>query len=519
MLGRMLSLALAIVAAGWLVGLPGGIPAGAQAPRTVTVALYADAISLDPEDTNDNLSLSIEREIFDGLVGFTPDMKLKPELATSWEASTDARVFTFHLRRGVKFQDGTPLNAQAVKLNFDRARDAEHKLKKYSLYEEIASVDAVDEATVRFTLRKPFGAMLYNFAHPSSRIISPATIKQGEEQIARHPVGTGPFKFVSWAPGREIVLERNPEYWESGKPAVDRIVFKLITEDASRVATLLSGEAQFIYQVPAVQAEAVSKAPGVSLDKRWSIFASYIAMNNQKAPFNSPQVRQAMNYAVDKDAIIKVVLRGYGRMLDSPIAPGVIGYSAVQPGGWPYDLAKAKQLLAEGGFPQGFTTVLWLGNQTETIRLGEAIQQMLSKIGVKVNLQPMEAGTLTTMRYKPFAENQSQLNLGGWSPSTGDADWALRPHFDSSSWPPTLVNYAFYKNPKVDAALLDALSSADQSRRTRDYAQAMRIIWADAPWIFLHNQQILAAVRNSVTGVYALPDGTVDVRQATLTGK
>jgi len=515
----MLSLLLALVAAGWLAALPGGTPAGAQAPRTVTVALYADAISLDPEDTNDNLSLSIEREVYDGLLGFTPDMKLKPELAAQWEASPDAKVFTFHLRRGVKFHDGTPLNAQAVKLNFDRARDADHKLKKYSLYEEIASVDAVDDATVRFTLRKPFGAMLYNFAHPSSRIISPAAIKQGEEQIARHPVGTGPFKFASWAPGREIVLERNPDYWESGKPAVDRIVFRLVPEDASRVAMLLSGEAQFVFPVPGVQVDAVSKASGVSVDKRWSIYAFYLAMNTQHVPFNTRAVRQAMNFGIDKEALIKVVLRGFGRVLDSPITPGVAGYSAVQPGGWPYDVGKAKQLLNEGGFPQGFTTVLWTNNQTENLRIGEVVQQMIAKIGVKVNLQPMEAGLLTAVRYKPFVENQSQLNLAGWSPSTGDADWGLRPHFDSASWPPTLFNIAFYKNPKVDAILHDALDTADQPRRTKDYAEAMRIIWDDAPWVFLHNNQILAGVRSSVANVYALPDGTVDVRAASLTGK
>ncbi len=519
MVGRMLSLLLALVAVGWLVALPGGTPAGAQAPRTVTVALYADAISLDPEDTNDNLSLSVEREVYDGLVGFTPDMKLKPELATTWEASPDAKVFTFHLRRGVKFHDGTPLNAQAVKINFDRARDADHKLKKYSLYEEIASVDAVDDSTVRFTLRKPFGAMLYNFAHPSSRIISPAAIKQGEEQIARHPVGTGPFKFVSWAPGREIVLERNSDYWESGKPLVDRIVFRLVPEDASRVAMLLSGEAQFAFPIPGVQVEAVSKAQGVSVDKRWSIYAYYLAMNTQHVPFNTQQVRQAMNYGIDKEAVIKVVLRGFGRVLDAPITPGVAGYSAVQPGGWPYDVAKAKQLLSEGGFPRGFTTVLWVVNQTELVRVGEAVQQLLAKIGVTVQLQPMEAGTLTAVRYKPFVENQSQLNLTGWSPSTGDADWGLRPHFDSASWPPTLFNIAFYKNPKVDSLIHDALDTADQARRTKDYAQAMRVIWDDAPWVFLHNSQILAGVRSSVTDVYALPDGTVDVRQAALTGK
>src|SRR5262249_10473294 len=155
-------------------------------------------------------------------------------------------------------------------------------------------------------------------------------------------------------------------------------------------------------------------------------------------------------------------------------------------------------------------------NQTENIRLGEAVQQMLAKIGVKVNLTPMEAGTLTAVRYKPFAENQSQLNLAGWSPSTGDADWGLRPHFDSASWPLTLFNMPCSKSPRADALLGDGLGTADQARRTKDYAQAMRIIWDDAPWVFLHNSQILAGVRNSVTNMYALPDGTMDLRQATL---
>lgn len=491
--------------------------ASAQGARTVTVALYADAISLDPEDTNDNLSLSIEREVYDGLLGFTPDMKIKPELATSWEVSKDARVFTFHLRQGVRFHDGTPFNAEAVKINFDRARNAEHKLKKYSLYEEIASVEALNDTTVRFTLRKPFGAMLYNFAHPSSRIISPAALKQGEGYIARHPIGTGPFKFVSWTPGQQIVLERNPDFWQSGQPRVDRLVIKPVPEDASRVAMLLSGEAQFVFPVPGVQVAAVSRTSGVSVARRWSIYAYYVALNTQHEPFRNVKVRQALNYAIDKNAIDTVVLRGFARPLDAPMAPGVAGYSRVQAGGWPYDIAKAKALLSEAGFSNGFTTTLWEGNQTETQRVGEAIQQMLAKVGVTVRLVPMEAGTLTAIRYKPYTENQSQMNLTGWSPSTGDADWALRPLFDSASWPPTLFNLAFYKNAQVDALLLDALSTADQAKRDRDYAEASRIIWNDAPWIFLYSSELLSGVSNKVTGVYALPDGTVDLREAALT--
>ena len=515
---RVLVLLVVVLTAVWALE-PARLPASAQGPRTVTVGLYADAISLDPEDTNDNLSLSVEREIYDGLLGFDSDMKAIPQLATSWEASPDAKVFTFHLRPGVKFQDGTPLNAEAVKINFDRARDATHKLKKYSLYEMIQSVDAVNDTTVRFTLKAPFGAMLYNFAHPSSRIISPADIKQGEETVARHPVGSGPFRFVSWTPGQQIVLERNPAFWQSAEPKVDRLVFRFLPEDASRVALLLSGEAQFIYPVPGVQVDAVSRAPGIEVPKRWSIFTYGVAMNTQHAPFNILQVRQALNYAVDKNAFIKAILAGHARPMEAAFAPGVAGYSGpVQRGGWPYNIAKAKALLSEAGFPHGFKTVLWLGNQTETIRTGEFIQQQLAQVGVDVQLVPMEAGTLNALRYKPLKENQSQLNYTGWSPSTGDADWAMRPLFDGESWPPVLFNLAFYKNPKVDALLAAGLSTADQRKRTADYAGASRLIWEDAPWIWLQNNQILSAQRSTVKGVYALGDGTVDVRQAELAG-
>ncbi|HVH31334.1 MAG TPA: ABC transporter substrate-binding protein, partial [bacterium] len=215
-------LAVAVALALLVIG-PGQMPVRAQA-KTATIALYADAVTLDPFDSNDNLSLSVERTVYDGLVGFTPDMKLKPQLAASWEASPDARVFTFHLRRGVKFHDGTAFNAEAVKINFDRVRDPAQKLRRYSLYEMIDSITVLDEATVRFTLRKPFGAMLYNFAHPAGRIISPAAIAIGGAYVARNPVGTGPFKFVSWSSGREIVLDRNSDFWEAGQPHVDRIV-------------------------------------------------------------------------------------------------------------------------------------------------------------------------------------------------------------------------------------------------------------------------------------------------------
>lgn len=202
------------------------------------------------------------------------------------------------------------------------------------------------------------------------------------------------------------------------------------------------------------------------------------------------------------------------------MAPGDASYPGpVQKGGWPYDLAKAKQLLTEGGFPNGFRTVLWTANRTESVRTGEFLQQQLAQVGVQVQLVPMEAGTLTAVVYKPLKENQSQLNLVGWSPSTGDADWALRPNFFGESWPPVLFNLAFYKNPRVDQLIAAALSTADQRKRTAAYAEADRLIWSDAPWIWLHNTEILSAMRNNVKGMYTLGDGIVDLRGAELVGR
>lgn len=505
---RLLATALLAAAIGFSPWQRGA----AQGPSVLTAGLYADAISLDPENTNDNLTYSIEREVYDGLVGISPTLKFVPELATSWDMSPDARTFTFHLRHGVTFQDGTPFNAQAVKLNFDRARDPANKLIRRNLYQNISAIDVVDDSTVRFTLEKPFGAMMYNFSHAASRIISPAAIAQGEQYIARHAVGTGPFRFVSWTPGVEIVLERNPAYWQSGQPKIDRIVFKPVTEDGSRVALLRSGEAQFVFFVPGVLAESLTKSPGISVLARWSDYAFYVALNNQRPPFNNLAVRRALNYAVDKAAIVRVVLRGFGRPLEAPAAPGIVGYTPVQAGGWPYDTAKAKELLAEAGYPNGFTATLLEGTDTETQRVGESIQQMLSAVGVTVRLQPTEVGTLSALWAAPVDRSRTEMSLYGWAPATLDADWGLRPLFAEQSWPPTLFNIGFYKDPDVDALLAAGLSTADQAARNKDYAQVLRRIWDTAPAIFLYNSVSIAGQRTTITGAILQPDGKVDVR-------
>jgi glutathione transport system substrate-binding protein len=487
--------------------------AALAAGGTVTIALSSDAVTLNPADTNDNLDFSIERPIYEGLVGFNHNGKLVPELATSWMASDDAKTFTFTLRQGVTFQDGTPFDADAVKTYFDWAKDPANHFVRESLYSVIDHIDVLSKYKVRFVLGEPFGAMLFNFAHPAGRIVSPAAIKKYGKDVAKHPVGTGPFEFVSWTPGQQVVLKANPNYWGDA-PKVSKLVLKLVPNAATRMAMLQSGEAQFIEDLPPQLIATVKNDSNLKVVAQPSIYVRYMAMNTQIKPFNNPLVRQALNYAVNKKTIINVVDKGYSTELTAPIAKQIIGYSAQQP--YPYDVEKAKQLLTKAGYPDGFTFTLDSLNSTVYHTLDQVIQQMLAKVNVTVKLNPMESGTFNTEVFKPLNETKLQAVLIGWSPSTGDADWGLRPLFAKSSWPPALFNLSFYDNDQVNKLLKEGLSTGNQDARDAAYAKAEKIIWDDAPWVFLGSPYNIAGESAKLSGVYYLPDGTVDARAASL---
>lgn len=490
-------------------------PAASGEATEVVVAQYADAVSLDPQDTNDNASYSSEKCMFEGLVGFNATMELQPQLAESWEASDDATQFTFFLRQGVTFHDGAPFNAEAVKYTFERVSNPDNKLKRYSLYSIISEIEVVDEYTVRFTTAAPFGAMLATFAHPAGAIISPTAAQQYTDirEFGKHPVGTGPFRFVEWVPGDHITMEKYADYWDAENGAqVDRIVVKPVPEAGTRIAMLQAGEAQFINTLPFSQAEIIKGSDDASVAENESIYSYWVAMNTQKEPFNNKQVRQALNYAVDKQVIVDAVLRGYGKVSDSPLAPRVWGYQPVMT--YEYDPEKAKQLLAEAGYADGFSSSMWCSDSSEAKEVAVAIQGQLAEVGVQVEVQAMESATLSSERFKPFEENNSQMNYAGWSPSTGDADWDTRPLLATESWPPTLFNLAFYSNPDVDAAIKDGLATADPEKRQVAYSKVQELVMEDAPWIFLWVPITLGGIRNEVGGMVIQPDGIAYLRTA-----
>jgi glutathione transport system substrate-binding protein len=501
---RMLKWALPVAAV-----MAFGATTAAQAANDVTIAFDANVLGLNPANLNDNLSMSAARTVMQGLFGFDKDMKLIPVLAESYEANDEATEFTIHLRKGVTFSDGTAFNAAAVKTSFDFMRDPANHLKRLSLYSPIDTIETPDENTVKIKLKQPFGPFIANLAHIAFAIMSPKAIAEYGKDLDRHAVGTGPFVLGSWQTDTLKVV-KNPTYWQAGWPKVDSITIKSVPEDGTRLSMLRTGEAQFIYPVPTEMAKVLDHDPKFELINKPSIYAYYSAMNTLKKPFDDVRVREALNYAVDKDAMVRVVFNGYAVKLDSPLpAGGLFGYSQVEKGGWPFDPAKAKKLLADAGYPNGFSTTLWGGTSSMSRKAMVFLQQQLAAVGVKVEVEPLESGVLISRIYgvqKP-ADATNELHYGGWSASTGDADWELRPLLGKVGFPPALYNTAYYSNPKVDADIQGGLETADPAKRAAFYKDAQEQVWKDAPWIFLASTNIVYARAKGLTGIDVMPDG------------
>jgi len=494
------------------------VAAPAYAAKDIVFAVASTFTTTDPYDANDTLSQAMAKSFYEGLYGFDKDMKMIPVLAESYEASKDGLTYTFKLRQGVKFHDGTDFNAEAVKVTFDRATNPDNKLKRYALYNNIAKTDAVDAYTVRFTLKVPFSAFINNLAHPSGVIISPAALKQyGSKDIAFHPVGTGPFKFVEWKSTDYLKAAKFDGYWRKGYPKVDTITWKPVVDNNSRAAIMQTGEAHFTFPVPYEQAEVLKGKPDLEVVAAPSIVLRYLSMNTQQKPFDNPKVRQAIAYAINKEALAKVAFNGYAAPAEGVVPEGVEYASRIAP--WPYDPAKARQLMSEAGYASGFETELWSAyNHSTAQKVTQFLQQQLQQIGIKTKITLLEAGQRVEKveSWQDAATAPVRLYYVGWSASTGEADWALRPLLYGESWPPRLFNTAYYKNEKVDNDIKAALATTDKTEKAKLYKDAQQTIWNDAPWAPLVTEKLLSAHNKKLTGVYVMPDASFNFIEADL---
>lgn len=475
----------------------------------LVIAIGAEPENLDPLKMMSAPAATVAEHMVETLVYLAVDGSLEPALAESWEPAEDGLAWDLKLREGVNFHDGTPFNADAVKYNLDRFMgkgefDGEEAAVYAFLLSEVDEVEVVDEYTVRLHLTQEFAPIASHLSHSFIGMHSPASLDAiAAGEYVEAPVGTGAFKYVAWNRGEEIVMEKNEDYW-GGAPALDTVTFKFVPEASSRVIMLETGEAHAIMAVPPTDIERLQGVEDVEVVFENSVRVIYFGFNLEDEKFQDVRVRQALNYAIDKDALISTIFQGVGEPSSAPIVPAVFGYSQVGP--YDYDPDLARELLAEAGYADGMAIEMFhpTGRYPQDSTLTEAVQAMLAEVGVTANLTTYDWGTYLDTVIVPPEQAEHDVYMLGWGTVTLDADYGLYALFHSSQWPPA-NNVSYYDNAEVDALLEEARVTPDRTVREQLYKEAIELIWEDAPWIFLHNEGQVNAVRSNVKGLIHHP--------------
>src|SRR6056297_3203617 len=479
-------------------------------------ARSGDSVGLDPARETDGESFYGSTQIFDTLVEFKPGTtEVQPALAKTWDVSDDGLEFTFHLREGVKFHDGTDMNADAVKFSFDRQFVESHPYFdqgpwKYWGYMDMSNIvdriEAVDDYTVKFYLQKVEAPFLANLAMDFAAIVSPTAVEKYGKEFPSNPVGTGPFTFVSWKKDDSIVLDANKDYWGEG-PYLDRVILRVIPDATARYLALKNGEVDVIDFPSADDLELMEADANIELIQQPGLNVGYIAMNCEKEPFDNKLVRQAMNYAIDRQSIIDAVYGSAGQVAKNPLPPTMWSYNDdIDP--YPYDPAKAKELLAEAGYADGFETTLWAmpvarPYNPNARRIAEIVQEDLSELGVEAEIVSYDWGTYLDRT----DTGEHSMAMLGWTGDNGDPDNFL---FVLLSIPAAEVpagNIAFWKNKEFNDRIVQAKETFDQAERTRLYEEAQEIFHEEAPWVPIAHSVVTVPVRSHVRDFVIYPTG------------
>ncbi len=488
--------------------------AGQAIPRkggTLTIAIGADAANLSPHFGDDTGSEAIRNVLYDNLVAFDEKMNLVPQLATSWEPADRGKTWAFKLRPGVKFHDNTPLNAQAVKENFDVLLSPSHLETAAKLdLSFIESIDVVDDLTVKFNLKMPYGPFLRYLAFSPGAIASPTALKKYGGDFDTHPVGAGPYKLVEWKKGQSINFERFDDYWH-GKPMLDRIIYNILPNASARTIALQTGSVGVAWQVNLNEVSLLAKDRETQVIRTTSARTVFFWINGSKKPFSDVRVRRALNYAVDKQSIIRFVLKGYGQgPACSPFGPGIFGYA---PGVcYDYDPSKTKQLLAEAGYPNGFSMSLWgpQGRYTGDNEIVEAVAGQLEKVGIKTTIRLN--GDIASYIGKDIRSPEMDMAFISIISPPGDPSYYARFLASENAGKP--FNYSYVKNSEIDTLFAQGLNEVDPTKRRDIYAQIQKIATEQAYFLLIDYEVAVTAAQRNVHGLAVRPTYALIVRDA-----
>lgn len=519
--------AATIVVLSACAGVDSDTPGDSGTGSTLTVAMTAAQIPLtDSRPTQGGEGYRfVGYQIYDALIGYDlsdPDVlaPLAPGLATEWSVDeADTTKWTFTLREGVKFHDGTDFNAEAAVFAFDRILDPEFEFYSEetaagstSYVNSIASYRAIDDYTLEIVTKTPNSLLPYSMT--SVLFPSPAAVEEwGNDEYAAHPVGTGPFVFVEQNGQESLTLAKNPDYW-AGAANIDTLVLKPMPEASSRLAALLAGEVNWA-EVPPPDSLATLEAEGFTLHSNYIPFVWELTMNNMVEPLSDVRVRQALNYAIDRDSMIENILHGTAMASTGPVYKGHPWYpeGATE---YTYDPEKAKDLLTEAGYPDGLTLAVQYpqsgsGNMLPQPMM-EFIQANLAEIGVTLDMQTIEWTNMQSTYRAGMPEGVDMLEYA-WT--TSSPQWIYQ-FFHSSQLAPAGLNPGGYSNPEVDALLDQMLASFDPAEQDALLKQAMKYVQEDAPWLFVVHD-LNSRVTKGVEGLVMAQASYVDLTKVSVT--
>lgn len=485
--------------------------ASAQAPRrggTLRAGLDADPPNMDPHQSIAAVDRQVFQNLYDKLVDVNQNLEIVPMLATSWTIANNGRTYTFRLRPNVVFHDGTPFNAEAVRYNFERMLDRSFGSPRRSEVVLVERVTVIDPLTVQIDLEKPFSPFLSVLSDRAGMMVSPAAARRLGRDFAREPVGTGPYRFVEKRPQERIVLERFDRYWDRNAAFVDRIVYRPFPDEQARVANLRAGELEIINVVPATEVPALKTDARIRLLERAGLAYQGIWLQIESPPFNTKALRQALNAAIDRRTLARVVFGETVAPANGPFPTGMLASDAGPNARIPErNLDLARQKLREGGQPNGFEFTMKTAPGRIQQQVVQVIQSMAGEAGIRVNLEIVEFGALLSQ----LSSRRFQAIQIGWS-GRPDPDGNIYAFFVTGGG----LNYGPYSNAKVDA-LLDAariLTSADH--RKRAYGEILDIINDELPYIYLWWPKEYKAMRPNLQGFVHISDGMMRFRNVWL---
>ena len=485
----------------------GGTGDKAQITDTLVVAQRADAVTLDLHSTNDQPSSRVAVQIYSQLVEVDGEMNIVPGLAESWEHLDDTTV-QFNLREGVLFHNGEELKASDVKFSFERmlaSPTAAH------IVDAIDTVEVIDDYTVNISTKVPFGPLLYHLSHTAASILNEKAVTLAGDDYGQQPVGTGPYQFVDWTVGDRITMSAFDDYY-GGKQSIENLVYRNITEGTNRAIALETGEVHIAYDIEPIDKSTVISNNSLDLIEEESLSTTFMGFNTLKAPLDNKKVRQAIAYSINTDDIVEAVILGAAQPANSPIGSKVFGHN---PDAKLYrqDYEKARQLLAEAGYPEGFSTSLWVSDSPLAIQMAQVVQAQLRQSGIDMSIEVVEWGAFLDGTNR----GEHDMLLMSWISVTGDADYGLYALFSSATHGGP-GNRSFYSNPQVDELLQAGKTINDPEQRRVVYAELQDILQDELPTFSFHNSFHNVGIQSNVTGFSLAPGGHHRIRDISFEG-